>query len=462
MIKVKTLENCSLMPVESDLWFLHNCTTRDYTIRESKKYCRECGCTQYVKDKYESYCNHCGNIYETRYYNNKTLFGAYGFSYEFIRFLKQESMQLKTIETQIKAIEPDYNKKYRDFKYHYYNLFMEIAMKEYHIHHSKDAEDLFYTMFRAYYEMTKKRGLKRTKVIHKFFDKLNINHRDYFIMGVYQEKSTKKRLGRVVYYKSGNQKIPLYNMGSAGKGDYGYFDDDDFTYQAGVSRVPSTSKGQLNVTGRVFTGRRISYQVFLKVNDYPDTSNIMFKYINRYCEDYTLLDMNDSFTPEDYDRSSVAEPITPVPTLNEDYIPFNSLGLEDMIINTVQYPSRSKYKDLDTMKDNMIQELKKKQPYYSTNLNTYIYTNKPENKHIEQKTENDPQKNTKNKTKIKTIGGTLITERMNKHPYKDRIYPLKITICKKCSKSSRLWITKKHRQYLCTYCKQVKHTINTR
>lgn len=413
---IKTLEICSLMPIESDIWFLNNFTNRDYIIHKSKKPCQECGCRMYTKDNYESYCNHCGKIREREAYINKGIYN--GFTHN-MKALKNRSTHLKTIETQLKNIEPDYNKKYRDFKHRYYELFLEIAYKDYHIP-TGTSNDLFYLYFRGFYDINKRKGLRRERLVRRFLDRISINPREYFMTG-----------------------FPVTMEAQQ-----------EYDNPAGSSRSPRVSDGQLNVTGKKSTGRRISYNTYIQVNNYEDTEAIRMKYIKRYCEDYNLLNIKYTVTPEDYDRKSVAEPVTPVPTLNEDYIPFNSLGLEDMVINTVQYLSRSKYKGLDIEKDIKIQELKKKQPYYSTNLNNYRYTNKPEKKHVEPKTENPPTKKLENKTEIKTIGGTLITERMNKHPYRDRIYPLKLTICKNCPKNSRLWITRKHRQYLCTYCKQ--------
>ena len=431
MIEAKTLPNVSLMPVESDVWFLNKYTGRDYTITVSKKSCHECGSIYYGKDDYESYCNHCGKIRELESYINKRVYN--GFTHD-MKVLKNRSTHLKEIETQLKNIEPDYNKKYRDFKHRYYNLFMEIAYKDYYIP-TGTANDLFYLYFRGFYDLNKRKGVKREKLVRKFLDRISINPREYFMTQA-PEKLQKKVLGKFKHI------------------DITEDDDDSNNGQPGASRIPVISEGQLNVTGKRFTGRKVSYHTYLTVNEFTDSPSIRMKYIKRYCEDYTLLNIKYTVTPEDYDRKSVAEPVTPIPVLNEDYIPFNSLGLEDMIINTVQYPSRSKYQGLDVEKDIKIQELKKKQPYYNTNLNNYIYTNKPENKQVEPKTENPHTKNTTNKSEIKTIGGTLITERMNKHPYKNRIYPLKLTICKNCPKSSRLWINKKYRQYLCTYCKQ--------
>ena len=417
MIEIKTLEVCSLMPETVDTWFMSTQTNRDYIIQVSEKPCRECDCTEYVRDKFGSYCNHCGLIRERESFIQDTEYN--GFTHD-MKVLKNRSSHLKTIETQIKKIEPNYNKKYRDFKNYYYDLFLEIAMKEYYIPNGT-ANDLFYLYFRGFYDLNSSQGLLRKKLIRRFLDRISINPREYFMMGQSVNTEDNKALDKKLM--SG-------------------------------SRIPVISEGQLNVTGKKFTGRKIGYQTYLEVNQFTDTSAILMKYIKRYCTEYTLLNIKYSFTPEDYNRDSVAQPVTTIPTLNDDYIPFNSLGLEDMIINTVQYPSRSKYQGLDSMKDSMVQELKKRQPYYSTNLNTYIYTNKPEKKPVEPKTENDPQKNTKNKSEIKTINGTIMTKRMNEEPYKNKIYHKNIGKRRHCHNCGQIFITTKHRQLYCSHCKQ--------
>lgn len=295
MIEIKTLENCSLMPVESDIWFLNNCTTRDYTIFESEKPCRECGCTQYAYNHreyiYESYCNNCGLIREREGYINEGVYN--GFTHD-MKVLKNRSTHLKTIETQIIRIEPDYNKQYRDFKHRYYNLFISIANKDYHIDKST-ANDLFYNYFRGFYDLNNRRGLKREKLIKRFLDRISINPREYFMTQA-PEKLQKKVLGKF--------KTLLYDA-----------NDEDNKKIRGGSRIPVISEGQLNVTGKKFIGRKIGYQKYLEVNQFTDSEAIRMKYIKRYCTEYTLLNINYSFTPKDYDRSSVAEPITPVPTL---------------------------------------------------------------------------------------------------------------------------------------------------
>lgn len=282
MIEVKTLENCSLMPVESDLWFLHNCTDRDYTIFESNKPCRECGCTQYAYNHreyiYESYCNNCGLIRKREGYINE---GGYNGFTHYMKLLKNRSTHLKTMETQIKRIEPDYNKPYRDFKHRYYNLFISIANNDYYIDKST-ANDLFYNYFRGFYDLNNHRGLKREKLIKRFLDRISINPREYFMTG-----------------------FPVTMEAQH-----------EYKESAGHSRIPIISEGQLNVTGKRFTGRKVSYLTYLDINQFTDSPSIRMKYIKRYMEDrVTLLNIKYSFTPEDYDRSSVAEPITPVPTL---------------------------------------------------------------------------------------------------------------------------------------------------
>lgn len=298
MIEVKTLPIVSLMPVESDIWFLHNCTTRDYTIRESKKSCHECGCTQYAynhrENIYESYCNNCGLIKEREGYINEGVYN--GFTHD-MKVLKNRSTHLKTIETQIIRIEPDYNKQYRDFKHRYYNLFISIANKDYHIDKST-ANDLFYNYFRGFYDLNNRRGLKREKLIKRFLDRISINPREYFMTQA-PIKLQKKVLGKD-YFK----RIDLTKD-----------DDDNNNGQRGASRTPVVSEGQLNVTGKRFTGRKIGYQKYLEVNQFTDTPAIRMKYIKRYCTRYTLLNIKYSFTPEDYNRDSVAQPVTTIPTL---------------------------------------------------------------------------------------------------------------------------------------------------
>lgn len=292
MIEVKTLEVCSLMPESIDSWFLYDNTDRDYTIQVSKKSCHECGCTQYVKDKYESYCNHCGLIKERESYINSGIYN--GFTHD-MKVLKNRSTHLKNIETQIIRIEPDYNKKYRDFKHHYYKLFISIANKDYHIDKST-ANDLFYNYFRGFYDLNNRRGLRREKLIKRFLDRISINPREYFMTQA-PLKLQKKVLGKF--------KSLLYDA-----------NDEDNKKIRGGSRIPVISEGQLNVTGKKFIGRKIGYQEYLEVNQFTDSPSIRMKYIKRYMEDsVSLLNIKYSFTPEDYDRSSVAEPITPVPTL---------------------------------------------------------------------------------------------------------------------------------------------------
>lgn len=293
MIEVKTLENCSLMPVESDLWFLNRFTNRDYTIYESEKPCRECGGILYAKDEYEHYCNHCGLVKERKYISNSVY---NGFTHD-MKVLKNRSTQLKEIETQIKNIEPDYNKPYRDFKHHYYNLFISIANKNYHIDKST-ANDLFYNYFRGFYDLNNRRGLKREKLIKRFLDRISINPRKYFMTQA-SIKLQKKVLGKD-YFK----RIDLTED-----------DDDGNNGQPGASRTPVVSEGQLNVTGKRFTGRKVSYLTYLDINQFTDTPAIRMKYIKRYCTRYTLLNIKYSFTPEDYNRDSVAQPVTTIPTL---------------------------------------------------------------------------------------------------------------------------------------------------
>lgn len=299
MIEVKTLENCSLMPVESDIWFINQFTDRDYTIMESKKSCQECGCTQYAYNHheyiYESYCNNCGLIKEREGYINEGVYN--GFTHD-MKVLKNRSTHLKTIETQIIRIEPDYNKKYRDFKHRYYKLFINIANNDYHIDKST-ANDIFYNYFRGFYDLNNRRGLKRENLIKRFLDRISINPREYFMTQA-PVKLQKEVLGKD-YFK----RVDLMED-----------DDDGNNGQQGASRTPVVSEGQLNVTGKSFTGRKVSYLTYLDINQFTDSPSIRMKYIKRYMEDsVTLLNIKYSFTPEDYDRSSVAEPITPVPTL---------------------------------------------------------------------------------------------------------------------------------------------------
>lgn len=278
MIEIKTLEVCSLMPETVDTWFLYTHTTRDYTIRESKKPCHECDCTQYVRDKLGSYCNHCGLIRERESFIQDTEYN--GFTHD-MKVLKNRSSHLKEIETQIKKIEPNYNKKYRDFKNYYYDLFLEIAMKEYYIPNGT-ANDLFYLYFRGFYDLNSSQGLRRKKLIRRFLDRISINPREYFMMGQSVNTEDNKALDKKLM--SG-------------------------------SRIPVISEGQLNVTDKKFTGRKIGYQTYLEVNQFTDTPAILMKYIKRYCTEYTLLNIKYSFTPEDYNRDSVAEPVTTIPTL---------------------------------------------------------------------------------------------------------------------------------------------------
>ena len=281
-MSVKTLEVCSLMPVESDLWFLNKFTDRDYLIMESDKPCPECDCTQIAVDEFETYCNECGKIFKKKY--SYKSFKPFGYD---MKSLKNHSLNLKNIDKDLIKIDRDNNKKYRNFKHRYYKLFLQIAENEYNIN-QKDANDLFYQYFRGFFDLNNKKGLKRKKLIHRFLDKININPRDYFITGVGYYNKDKDLY---IIDDNGNRKLP----------------------EAG-SRLPVVAEGQLNVTGKEFTGRKISYQQYLMVNDYPDTENFRIKYIKRYCKNYTLLTTT-TVISNNTSIKSVAEPVTPVPTL---------------------------------------------------------------------------------------------------------------------------------------------------
>lgn len=346
MTKVKTLPILSLMPAENDLWFINK--FRDYNISESDKPCRECGSTQVVHGDFESYCNNCGRIFKTRHYPSNTIRNSVT---HHMSGLKNRSLFLKETEQDIISYDSDYNKPYRDFKHRYYDLFIRIATLEYNIPEAT-ANDLFFFYFRGYYDLNNKRGLRRTKLIHRFLDRININPRSYFMSSI---------------------------------ANVGNIDVSDEPVE-GHSRVPRVAEGQLNVTGKDFTGRRISYRTFLKVNAYHDNNRSLWKFIRRYCKNYTLLEENPSFTPEEYDNCSVAEPVAIVPTLNK-YVAFHGLGLEKMVVNTVINPNQSKYQEYDLEKNRLIQELKTRQPYYGYNLNTEILSGNRVNKSLAGKTQ---------------------------------------------------------------------------